>query len=420
MTAAAAAKDHFDTLIVGGGVAGLTVAEALAKKGVNVAILDKWNNWGGRAYTFYGKGPLKGIQYEIGAGRIFAGHTRVNALVKRFGLHTYPITTASTWRSAAAPAAEHVNDFTELFEPLRRVLGRMAPDTLATHTLAELVPRSLHPLFARYPYWAEIALLRADMALAAFAPRAPHGASGDAAYYGVAEGLSALGHGLADAAAAAGATLLPEHTVTRTKRLGANLFEVQGTREGKDGKFTFTANRIVIATCRCSLSSFDVLKGAPLLKQLGTSPLTRIYAIYPPDKSGAVWFDKMPKIVTDSPLRFVIPINPKTGLIMISYTDGDDTHAWKGLDGARLTAAIQKEAQRLFPEKTIPEPTYLKKHEWSQGCTYWLPGAYDVAKASAAAHNPFPEVYVCGESVSMQQTWIEGALESAETLLKLL
>jgi monoamine oxidase len=49
-----------------------------------------------------------------------------------------------------------------------------------------------------------------------------------------------------------------------------------------------------------------------------------------------------------------------------------------------------------------------------------LKEAYDVKAASRAAHHPSPNVYVVGESVSMTQTWVEGALESAETLLQIL
>jgi monoamine oxidase len=49
-----------------------------------------------------------------------------------------------------------------------------------------------------------------------------------------------------------------------------------------------------------------------------------------------------------------------------------------------------------------------------------LPGDYDVADAIEAARNPAPDVYVIGESVSATQTWVEGALESAESLLEIL
>jgi monoamine oxidase len=58
------------------------------------------------------------------------------------------------------------------------------------------------------------------------------------------------------------------------------------------------------------------------------------------------------------------------------------------------------------------------KHDWPSGCTYWLPGDYDVKQASKAALNPAPNLYIAGESISLNQTWMEGALESAEILLK--
>jgi monoamine oxidase len=107
---------------------------------------------------------------------------------------------------------------------------------------------------------------------------------------------------------------------------------------------------------------------------------------------------------------------------MISYTDGDDTKVWRGKDGRALEDALHKEAAALFPDRTIPRPLYLKKHDWTQGCSYWTPTkeAYDVKAASRAAHTPAPHVYVVGESVSTRQTWMEGALESAEYLLGVL
>jgi monoamine oxidase len=147
-----------------------------------------------------------------------------------------------------------------------------------------------------------------------------------------------------------------------------------------------------------------------------------MYAVYPKNADGRVWFAGLRKQVTAGPLRHVIPIREDPGLIMISYTDGDDTKFWRAKEGAALEAAIQREAKALFPDRMIPPPVYLKKHDWKQGCSYWVPTGvpYDIKAASKAAHNPAPHVYVVGESVSTQQTWIEGALESAETLLGML
>ena len=45
----------------------------------------------------------------------------------------------------------------------------------------------------------------------------------------------------------------------------------------------------------------------------------RMYAQYPVVKNKS-WFSDLPKILTDNNLQFVIPIDPKKGLIMITYS----------------------------------------------------------------------------------------------------
>jgi protoporphyrinogen oxidase len=396
-----------NTIIIGGGIAGLTIAEQLAKRGETPLLLEKYPHFGGRIATY----REKDLQYEIGAGRINTQHERVNTLVKRFDLHTYPISTDSLF--------EHEpNPFQELFQPIRTVLS--TAHTLGSTTIAEMIPDEFRSILTMYPYWAEMNLMRADRALTEFLP--DHNMGIKAKYYGIKEGLDTLTTKLASAAKDAGADLRNSYRVHDIRRIGETLFEITGDYGKKaDAKpFRIQAHRVIIATCRCSLSNFSVLKKLPLLTQLQTSSLIRIYAVYPKNADGKVWFHDLPKTVTASKLRHVIPINPTSGLIMISYTDGDDTKYWHTLEGTELQAAIQKEVKQLFPAKTIPEPTYLKKHDWPSGCTYWVPGDYDVETASRDAHNPSNNLYVCGESVSTEQAWIEGALQSAETLMKLL
>ena len=396
------------TIIIGGGLAGLSIAEFLAnRKSSNVLVLERYKAWGGRVVTYRDK--ASGLQYEIGAGRIFHTHKRVTALVERFNLHTYPISTESTVNG-------HANPFLQLFEPIRDILQSLPDDVLAKHTVNELVPKDLHSVLEYYPYWSEVNLLRADVALPLFAPKQTMGVTGPNEYYGVVEGLDAITTNLAAAAEKAGATLKNRHTVTDIRRLAPNLFEITGVRGKKANQlpFKYQANRVIIATCRCGYSDLSILKRMPLMKQLATGALMRIYAVYQPP------LDIKEKVVTDGPLRYIIPINPKTGLIMISYTDGDDTHHWRKLEGDALEEGIQTELRKLFPDMALTKPSYLKKHDWPNGCTYWLPGDYDPAEASKIAHNPEPNLYLTGESVSTNQTWMEGALESVDYLKTLL
>ena len=65
----------------------------------------------------------------------------------------------------------------------------------------------------------------------------------------------------------------------------------------------------------------------------------------------------------------------------------------------------------------------VKSHPWESGATYWVPGLYDPYKVSKESLRPFndlPNLFICGESFSMKQAWIEGALENSRALLRIL
>jgi hypothetical protein len=154
-------------------------------------------------------------------------------------------------------------------------------------------------------------------------------------------------------------------------------------------------------------------------------PLLRVYAIFP--TSPNAWFADLPKLSTDSPLRFIIPINPKSGVIMISYTDGKDAKYFMSIldskDGpSKLQSFIMKEIRSLFPSLSIPDPLFFKTHPWYDGCTYWTPGSYSPSQLSESLMNPLPishpNLYMCGESFSLQQAWMEGALQHSQALLQ--
>jgi hypothetical protein len=138
-------------------------------------------------------------------------------------------------------------------------------------------------------------------------------------------------------------------------------------------------------------------------------PLLRIYANYPTN-----WFKGLGRIVTDTHIRYFLPM--ANNLAMVSYTDSYDTDYYHSIqDETVLGDIIQKDLKELFPEISIPNYTFFKTHYWKNGATYWLPNIYDVKKESSNSIKPFHcDLYIVGESFSLKQAWIEGALEQCE------
>ena len=74
----------------------------------------------------------------------------------------------------------------------------------------------------------------------------------------------------------------------------------------------------------------------------------------------------------------------------------------------------------MCPDRNIPEPFYFKMHMWPDGAYYWK-GGCDSGEVSERMIQPMGKnmpLYVCGESFSRKQAWVEGALETARDVLR--
>ena len=64
-------------------------------------------------------------------------------------------------------------------------------------------------------------------------------------------------------------------------------------------------------------------------------------------KTHKVWFDDMGKIVTNLPIKYIIPINYEKGVIMISYTDSKFAKYWfKKVADDTFEATLNKQLQQ--------------------------------------------------------------------------
>lgn len=408
-----------DLLIGGAGLAGLRIGLAAlrAHRTHRVVLLEKEAHTGGRVLTYEVSDPVP-IRWEEGAGRISTQHTKTLALLKTYGLHTIPIV-SETYFQRLGQHQPSPNPFDDLCAVYLDPLHALDPHVLATHTIKALLHQTIGPtrtarFLSLFPYYAETHTLRADLALQCF--KEEMGRHHD--FVICQEGLSALTAAMAAEFLERGGEI--HHGVTITGVTKEHIDHHGVCLQVTGNHRTSYKARAAVLTMPCTvLQTLTGLQPFPFLRQVGMEPLVRIYAVFPL-VNGKAWFDDR-KIVTNSPLRYVIPMNPKQGTIMISYTEGPDALTGACLPKKDLVRHLMHWVRALFPDRTIPDPITVKRYPWSSGCSYWLPGPYDVKQASRASLHPDPTMplFLAGESFAVKQCWMESALDQADQLLAL-
>lgn len=429
-------ENHYDLIIVGGGIAGLRVGIEVLRKHpfMRCCILEKYNYIGGRIVTYRKDVPKVGpVQWENGAGRISTGHFKVLTLLKQYGLTFVPIPEETDFINDPAHSHRTVpvmtgNKFTNLIKVYLDPLERLTKETLESHTLKELLDKTYgrgwaKDFYEQFPYWAEIHTLRADLALEAFKNEMNSNRN-----FGVcAEGLSSLTDAMRNSFLVLGGTILMDRELYKVSTLPDKCTQLNCRIRDSKRTETFISRAVVLALHHNALTHIEGVKHIKVLKHLRMEPLVRMYAIFPV-KKGVFWGTGLNKIVTNSPIRYIIPVDPKRGIVMISYTDGDDARFWIKQDESaaehgeeNVKDLVMTEIRKLFPERSIPNPIFFKQHPWYDGCTYWLPGRYNVIDESKKSLHPLPttmpNLFMCGETFAVKQCWIESALNQADQLL---
>jgi monoamine oxidase len=408
----------YDVLIVGAGIAGLNTATELlkAKPDLKILVVEKYKQAGGRLDTVY---LPNGIKYESGAGRIHSSHKHLLKLVKTHGLNLSEINSSIDWRSSETKVTEP-DYFFSIFHKYCEILRDLPESILRTKTIRDLmidiqgVEMAKH-ILDTYPYRAEIEIMSARASLDLFETLS----SGK--FFIINEGFSELTKRIVKNLGSV--NLKFNHEIQRIEyNKEEKVYTVSGIHTKK--LVEFKTKRLILAIPKSPLEKiYPFSPDHPLLVNLRMEPLLRIYSIY----KNSSWFPER-TIVTDSPLRYIIPINKGKGIIMSSYLDARDTEPWleftKKENAQLLKSRIHDETQILFPDVLIPKAESTTPYLWKDGCTYWLPGDYDYKILSRTALYPMPEKYpnlhIVGESFSTKQQWVEGALEHSNDLVRLI
>jgi phytoene dehydrogenase-like protein len=403
----------YDICIIGAGIAGLYCAREVSKKYPNakICILEKYKQTGGRTYTYHTTVNGLKVSWEAGAGRIHKSHHNVLDLLKEYGLQTIPISGNIEWRT---PGGSEPIDFLKLIS--NSEISRLPEKDLETKTLKELFTEIMgiqkaNDLLDRYEYRSELDTLKASKALESLNHE-----------IGQSEGFSVLKDGFS--------SLIQklEESIPRVKiMLDNEVTDIerndQTYKVSIKNRESIHCSKVIVAIQRDGLAKLPCFKGLPILEQVKMRPLVRMYAVFPLE-NGQAWFSGINKFICNLPIRYVLPIDPSKGIIMISYTDGPEAEFW--MKQKNPEPMVMSQIRSLFPTIKIPDPLFFKVHPWSDGCSYWVPGPngpYDFNRVSKASVKPLadmPELYMCGESWAYEQCWVKCALDQAQKVIPLI
>ena len=411
-------QKHYDVIIVGGGISGLYCAYNILQKNkkTSILILESSNRLGGRIYTV---GVGKNMKYEAGAARFSNKHKLFYKLLKELKLDKDKIPISNTKEFICHPPHKY-EDFMDKYKIFDNIINELynlnlSNDTLINHNLLELGDKYLISMCdtqfseymqARYPYYSELAVLNAKEALRIF----KNHFNQNIQYYILNGGLSRVIDRL-------------EKIIKKNKgtiKLNTYVEDIKEVEDTFVVNNKFKCNNLILALPKVALVKLNYLKPIKkLLNSVSEQPLYRIYMKYP-IKNKVAWFEGCPKCATNLQIKFFIPYNYKTGLIMISYTDGKYAKFWinKLLKGEEeFQKEMKSQLQKMFPDKDIPDPIWTKHHYWDTGANYWKKG-YDRDHLMNKIIKPNKSrLYICGESYSSQQAWIEGALETSNIVI---
>ena len=395
----------YDFIIVGGGISGLYCALELLKRNNenHVVICEKYKTLGGRVSTFY----KDNFFWEAGAGRISEKHTLILDLLKKYN-HSYtPISKDVIYKNTCSEP----NIFEQLIPAYLEPLKKLSKEVLSRSTLKELLlqihgKQKTEEFLDRFPYRAEVEVLRADLGLKTF----DNEMGSHEGYFVSTIGLSKLIDSMKEDFLAKGGTILYNY---ECKNIYNN--DILSCEFLTDKKTLILQTKHILCSMESEgLKKIPFFNGWETLNHLRMEPLLRTYAIY-----NNHWFSQYPRVVTKSPIRYFLPIDYTKNIAMVSYTDSRDTTQFykilKKYGEESLGKHIHNLLQQLFG--SIPKYTFFKQHYWKYGATYWLPGNYNVEEESKKSLKPFDcEVYVVGESFSLKQAWMEGSLEQCKKL----
>jgi hypothetical protein len=185
----------------------------------------------------------------------------------------------------------------------------------------------------------------------------------------------------------------------------------------------YKCKKIVVATTISSIHKLFPVNEFPIYKQIHGQPFLRLYGKFS-GKSALLMKNTVKSLtIVSGPLYKIIPMDIKRNVYMIVYNDNAGSVFFK--NNLKNTSTNRNLFARLL-EKSIGLPFDSLKLDaiidfyWPIGTHYYEPLSSEYKNRIdfiKQAQHPLNGVVVVGEVVALKQGWVEGALDSVESVI---
>lgn len=423
----------YHNVIIGAGISGLYMAYRLNDP--NTLIVEKSNRLGGKIYTY----QKNNVQYEIGAGRLGKKQPLIMKLItdlklehklgpisntRHYYLRNKYIDNQDKLLSLYGISNKYFKSFKDIWKYIldkKNNIKNIYDITLQEYLYMILNKSAADLIIDTFGYISEITTSNAGAALHTIEKDfAILSSTDEIDFLYLGGGLNQIIENLKKHLNKIGVKIITEYEcIDIINKKDHNLVAL---RCPKYNSHIIQCKNIFVTIPKKELQSIDFFSKDILLNSVEPISLVRVYAKYP-TKNGSAWFKDIPKLVTDNPIQYIIPINAKSGLIMIIYADNNNADKWYNLfnssnNNQLALDKMNKYLNEIFPEINIPNPTWINVHYWKEGAHVWKKG-YDPKKIVQKLYKKYNKkgIYVIGEAYSIRNGWIEGCLETVEDIL---
>jgi hypothetical protein len=395
----------FDIIIIGGGISGIYCAYRVLEKtpGTKILILEAESHLGGRA----GSIPFHGINILSGAG---VGRKekdkRLVALLRDLGLSSPEFPVKPNYSTTINPVCKLKKDILELRRQYKSKIHK-------SMTFKEYASSILGP--EEYTNF---------VICSGYSDYENEDAYGTLYHYGFEDNYAdwtAIGVSWTELI-----KKMVDKVGKRNILLSHKVSKIEDSRRVvcENGKY-FDSKTIILATTIDSV--LRLIPGAnskhSIYQQIHGQPFLRVYGQFSKASIPIMKRACPMTTVVPGPLHKIIPMNPDKGVYMIAYTDNKDSkildkYSENTLENRNVLCRLMEIAFDL--ESGCLSLLDMKDFFWPIGTHYYSPfegNDQDRKNFIKNAQRPMHNLFVIGEMISLNQGWVEGALESVENIL---